>query len=134
MRRVDFTPTAETQTAELPFLLTTGRTLYQFNAGTMTQRTRNAALRESDTLDIAPDDAERLDLHDGDRVRMRSRHGEAVLPLRISDAVKPGELFATFHTVEVFLNNLTSGHRDHVVQTPEYKVVAVSVEKCADTP
>jgi formate dehydrogenase major subunit len=131
MRRVDFTPTDETQTAEFPFLLTTGRTLYQFNAGTMTQRTRNAELRESDTLDIAPRDAAQLDLHDGDRVRVRSRHGEAVLPVRVSDAVKPGELFATFHTVEVFLNKLTSGQRDHIVQTPEYKVVAVAVEKAA---
>jgi formate dehydrogenase major subunit len=45
--------------------------------------------------------------------------------------VKPGELFATFHAAEVFLNNLTSPHRDHVVMTPEYKVVAVTIERAA---
>jgi hypothetical protein len=39
--------------AQFPFLLTTGRNLYQFNAGTMTQRTRNRELRRHDTLDIA---------------------------------------------------------------------------------
>jgi formate dehydrogenase major subunit len=129
LKCVEFVATAETQTAEFPFLLTTGRTLYQFNAGTMTMRTPNAKLRKTDTLDIAPADAARLDLHDGDRVRVRSRHGVAAIPLRLDPRVKPGELFATFHAAEVFLNQLTSPHRDSVVMTPEYKVVAVSVEK-----
>jgi len=131
LKRVEFAVTVETQTAEFPFLLTTGRTLYQFNSGTMTMRTQNAKLRETDTLDISPADARRLDLHDGDRVRVRSRHGEAAIPLRLDPRVKPGELFATFHAVEVFLNNLTSPHRDRVVMTPEYKVVAVAVERPA---
>ncbi len=60
---------------------------------------------------------------------MRSRHGETVIRLRLDPRVKPGELFATFHAAEVFLNQLTSPRRDRVVMTPEYKVVAVSVEK-----
>jgi predicted molibdopterin-dependent oxidoreductase YjgC len=129
LQPVEFRPTAETPTAEFPLLLTTGRTLYQFNAGTMTRRTPNATLRGSDTLDIAPADAERLALRDGDRVRVCSRHGEAVMPVRLDPRVKPGELFATFHAAEIFLNQLTSPHRDRVVMTPEYKVVAVRVEK-----
>jgi len=49
--------------------------------------------------------------------------------LRLDARVRPGELFATFHVAEVFLNQLTSPHRDSVVMTPEYKVVAVAVEK-----
>jgi formate dehydrogenase major subunit len=60
LRRVDFRPTAETVSADFPLLLTTGRTLYQFNAGTMTARTPNTVLRASDVLDIAPGDAARL--------------------------------------------------------------------------
>ena len=131
LKRIPFEPTAETTTPELPFLLTTGRTLYQFNAGTMTMRTPNVRLRETDTLDMAPPDAERLGLCNGDRVRVRSRHGEAFIPLRLDPRVKPGELFATFHAAGIFLNHLTSVQRDRVVLTPEYKVVAVSVEKVA---
>jgi formate dehydrogenase major subunit len=131
LKCIEFAATAEVSNAEFPFLLTTGRTLYQFNAGTMTKRTPNAKLREIDTLDIAPTDAVRLDLHEGDQVRVRSRHGQAVIPLRIDPRVKPGELFATFHAAEVFLNKLTSPHRDNVVMTPEYKVVAVAVERAA---
>jgi len=129
LKCVEFAVSAEATTAEFPFLLTTGRTLYQFNAGTMTMRTPNATLRGTDTLDISPADAGRLDLNNGDRVRVRSRHGESIIPLRLDARVKPGELFATFHAAEVFLNQLTSPHRDNVVMTPEYKVVAVTVER-----
>jgi formate dehydrogenase major subunit len=129
LKRVGFEATTETANGEFPFLLTTGRTLYQFNAGTMTMRTRNARLRQTDTLDLAPADAKRLELKDGDLVRVRSRHGEARMPVKLDSRVKPGELFATFHAAEVFLNNLTSPHRDTVALTPEYKVVAVNLER-----
>ncbi|MDD5200437.1 MAG: formate dehydrogenase subunit alpha [Terrimicrobiaceae bacterium] len=129
LKRVDFEASAEAVTPEFPFLLSTGRTLYQFNAGTMTMRTPDVVLRPGDTLDVSPRDAARLGLRGDDRVRVRSAHGEAALPVRIDSRVKPGELFATFHTAQVFLNRLTGPGRDAVAMTPEYKVVAVSIEK-----
>jgi formate dehydrogenase major subunit len=129
LRRIEYKPTQETLSDEFPFLLTTGRTLYQFNAGTMTVRTNNAMFRPTDLLCISPTDALRLNLEDGERARVISRYGEAVLPIDINDAMKTGELFATFHTPEVFLNYITSPHRDSYVQAPEYKVTAVRIEK-----
>lgn len=132
LRRIAFHATPETTTEEFPFLLMTGRTLHQFNAGTMTMRTRNASLRPFDTLDISAPDAARLELHDGDCVCIRSRYGEAMLLVRLSAAVKTGELFATFHTVEAFLNNVTSPYRDGYVGAPEYKVAAVNLVKVSD--
>ena len=129
LRRILYRPTKEITDEEFPFLLITGRTLHQFNAGTMTMRTANAQLRPTDTLDISADDAARLQLNDGERVRVRSRYGETMLPIRVSSAVRPNELFATFHTAEVFLNRLTSPYRDRYVKTPEYKVTAVRIEK-----
>ncbi|MDQ5846197.1 MAG: molybdopterin-dependent oxidoreductase, partial [Acidobacteriota bacterium] len=129
LRRIPYRPTEEVTTKEFPFLLMTGRTLYQFNAGTMTMRTPNAELRATDLLDISSEDAHRLNLHNAERVRVHSAYGEAVLPIRITSSVKPGELFATFHTGEVFLNRVTSPYRDRHVKTPEYKITAVQVEK-----
>jgi formate dehydrogenase major subunit len=129
LRRVDYKPTAETVSEDFPLLLMTGRTLYQFNAGTMTMRTRNAVLRPADFLDVSPADAARLGLSDGECVRVRSRHGEALLPVRLSEAVAAGELFTTFHTAEAFLNRVTGPHRDGYVGAPEYKVTAVRIEK-----
>jgi formate dehydrogenase major subunit len=128
LRRVAYRPTEETPSEEFPFLLMTGRTLHQFNAGTMTMRTPNAELRPTDLLDISSDDAEQLKLHDGQEVEIRSRYGKTVLPIRITSTVKRGELFSTFHTAEVFLNRVTSPHRDRYVKSPEYKVTAVRIE------
>ena len=129
LKRIDFHPTTEVANEEYPFLLTTGRTLYQFNAGTMTMRTPNAELRGTDTVDISPDDLTRLGLRDGDRVQLRSRHGSAILPIRSDSRLKSGELFATFHATDVSLNQLTGPHRDNHVQTPEYKIVAVALHR-----
>lgn len=125
LRRIEYKATPEITNKEYPFLLTTGRTLYQFNAGTMTMRTRNKLLRPTDYLDISCEDARSLGLQDGDEVHLQSRYGEALVPVRISPCVKPGELFATFHTANVFLNYVTSLHRDSYVKAPEYKVTAV---------
>jgi len=131
LRRIPYRPTEETVDEKFPFLLVTGRTLYQFNAGTMTMRTENAELRATDLLDISAEDADRLRLKNGEKVLVRSRYGETSLPIRISLAVRSGELFATFHTAEIFLNRLTSPHRDRYVKSPEYKVTAVEIEKLA---
>ena len=129
LRRVPYRPTDEIVDEEFPLLLITGRTLYQFNAGTMTMRTANVKLRPVDLLDISAPDAKRLGINDGECIHLRSRYGEAILPIRITPTVKPGELFATFHTAEVFLNRVTSPHRDRYVKSPEYKVTAVRIEK-----
>jgi formate dehydrogenase major subunit len=129
LKRIEFQASLEKTDGDYPLLLTTGRTLYQFNAGTMTMRTPNKRLRREDTIDVSPRDASRLGLVPGGQVNVRSRHGMARLPVRIDPRVKSGEVFATFHTVEAFLNQVTGANRDSVALTPEYKVVAVALEK-----
>jgi formate dehydrogenase major subunit len=128
LRPIEFVPSGQAVSPEFPFLLNTGRTLYQFNAATMTGRTPNSLLRSTDLLEISPDDAARLGLEDGQRARVISRDGEAVLPVRITPRVRVGELFATFHAADVMLNRVTGVGRDRVTGTPEYKVTAVRVE------
>lgn len=127
LERIDYQPTTEYTTAQFPFLLTTGRNLHQFNVGTMTGRTGQQLLRPTDTLDMHPYDAGQLGLDDGTQVRVASRHGQAALRLRITDAVAPGQLFASFHDPARALNQVTSPVRDCVTSAPEYKVVAVCV-------
>ena len=129
LRRIDYRPSPELVTPDHPFLLTTGRTLYQFNAGTMTRRSRTDRLYPTDALAVAPADAARLGLRDGERVTVRSRYGAATLPVACTSSVKPGELFATFHDPAVFLNAVTGPERDSIVGAPEYKVTAVRIER-----
>lgn len=128
LQRIDYIPSPEITSDEFPFLMNSGRTLYQFNAGTMTERTKNHLLRATDTLDIHPDDAARLGLADGQRVRVVSRYGSAELPLRFDRGLRRGELFATFHSRDVFLNRVTSPVRDRLTGAPEFKLTAVRLE------
>ena len=132
LRCVEHHATPERTTQPHPLLLITGRSLYQFNAGTMTGRTRNNDLRPSDVLDISAADATAAGVHDGDRVRVISEYGTAVLAARVSAAVFSGQLFATFQTKEVFLIAVTGPNRDSVVGTSEYKVTAVRIERVVD--
>ncbi len=129
LRLIKYIPTKETTNTNFPFLLNTGRTLYQFNAATMTARTKNIELRPTDLLYISPDDAEKLKISDDETVRVKSKFGGIEIPVQINQTVRRGELFATFHDPQIFLNRLTSSKRDRFVQTPEYKITAVRVEK-----
>lgn len=122
-------PPAEVATAELPFVLVTGRDLYKFNAGTMTARSATAALRATDVLELAPPDAGALGIADGDDVVVTSRYGRAVLAAEVSDRVPPGVVFTTFSDPAVLVNDVTNPHRDAVTHTPAYKTTAVSVRR-----
>jgi formate dehydrogenase major subunit len=125
---VEHRPSGESADDQYPFILVTGRTLHQFNAGTMTLRTKNTDLRPFDYLEISPSDAESLGLHEGAVVTVRSRYGTARLPVSLSSRVRSRELFTTFHTADAFVNRVTGPRRDSVTGTPEYKVTAVRIE------
>jgi formate dehydrogenase major subunit len=125
---IDYVPTPETVDGSFPFRLITGRTLYQFNAGTMTGRGRTRELRPGDFLDINPQDAAAAGIASGDTVAVRSRYGATRLQACVTNTVQPGELFATFQDPASMVNRLTSGHGDRITGTPEYKVTAVCVE------
>jgi formate dehydrogenase major subunit len=129
LRRIEYVPTPEVTDERYPLLLTTGRDLYNFNAGTMTLRTPNAGLHRADLLDLAPDDAAAIGVADGDYASIRSRYGEAVLPVRVSTNMRPGTCFTTFHHPAFFVNRVVSPRRDRYVETPEYKVTAVAVAR-----
>ena len=103
--------------------------LYQYNAATQTARTPNDSIHATDYLQLSPKDAAGLGLADGETVRLRSEQGSADLPVKISDRVKDGEVYTTFHSTRVFLNQITTSHRDRYTKTPEYKITAVCIEK-----
>jgi len=129
LRATRYRPTNEQTCDEFPMLLITGRSLYQFNAGTMTGRSQAAEFHPTDRLSISALDSERLGISDGQIVCVRSRYGDLQIAARIDGAMMPGQLFATFQSPQLWVNSLTSRHRDRFVDTPEYKVTAVRVER-----
>jgi len=128
-RSLTWRTSEEVVTEAHPFLLNTGRSLFHFNAATMTRHTRNGELREDDRLELHPDDAADLGVEEGEAVQVRSRHGAFTLHAHLTAVVRPGEPFATFQAVEACVNRATGQGRDSVTGTPEYKVTAVSLRK-----
>lgn len=124
----------ETYGKEYPFILTTGRLLEHYNCGTMTRRTGNSKIISEDVLTIHPDDAKRKGIATGDQVRLFSARGEVLLKASVSDDVKPGILYTTFHFPEALVNNVTGDGCDEDTLCPEYKVVAADCEKVATHP
>lgn len=111
-----------------PYILTTSRILEHYNCGTMTRRTKNKEIVSEDILLINPEDAQKKNIENDSTVRLFSSRGEVNLKAHVSEHVKPGVLFTTFHFPELMVNNITSDECDTETLCPEYKVVAVDVE------
>jgi len=121
-------PPVERPDAEYPFLLTTGRRLDSYNTGVQTGGF-TSPLRRGESLDLSPEDAERLGLMDGDAVRVSSRRGSVVAPARIDRSLRAGLVFMTLHFQdEVSVNKLTIDETDPKSGTAEFKACAVRVE------
>ena len=123
----DYVPTEERSSRKFPLLLTTGRTLTQYNVGAQTRRTDNIVWYHEDLLEIHPSDAEARGINDGDRVSLTSRKGEITLQAVITESVQPGVVYTTFHDPQTGANVVTTEYSDWATNCPEYKVTAVQV-------
>jgi formate dehydrogenase major subunit len=123
----EYVPTSERSTSRFPLILTTGRTLTQYNVGAQTRRTANSQWHAEDVLDIHPHDAEVRGIENGDWVGLTSRAGDTVLRARITEKIAPGVVYTTFHFPETNANVVTTDNSDWATNCPEYKVTAVQV-------
>lgn len=136
--RVDFHPVeheppVERLTEEFPLRLTTGRRLDDYNTGVQTSGYASP-LRRGESLDMSPEDAERLGIRDGEVVRVSSRRGGIEVPVRIDEALRPGLTFMTPHFQdEVATNILTVDAIDPRSGTAEFKAAAIRVERLGAT-
>ncbi|HET9326066.1 MAG TPA: formate dehydrogenase subunit alpha [Candidatus Eisenbacteria bacterium] len=124
LSRVEYVPTPEHGT---PLTLVTGRVLEHYNTGSMTRRTPNQVLVPEDALEIHPRDARSRDISNGQRVRIASAHGEALVHAHVTDRVPEGTVFLSFHFPDTGANRLTGPVRDRITGCPQYKVTAVEV-------
>ncbi len=126
---VEWTPPAEVPDEEFPFVLSTGRRLYHYHTRTQTGRTGLDWFLGEETADISPEDADRMGIRDGDKVRVRSRRGHVEVRARVTDRVPGGMVWMSFHFREGNANWLTNPALDPFTLTAEYKACAVAVEK-----
>jgi len=126
---VEFEPPVDTLTEEFPIRLTTGRRLDSYNTGVQTSSFKSP-MRRGESLDISPEDLERLGLAEGERVRVTSRRGSVEVPVRTDPGLRPGLTFMTLHFQdEVATNVLTIDATDPKSGTAEFKATAIRIEK-----
>jgi len=126
---VDHDPPVDRLDADFPIRLTTGRRLDSYNTGVQTAGYRSP-LRRGETIDLSPEDAARLRLAEGERVRVVSRRGAVEAPVRVDEGLRPGLAFMTLHFQDdVATNLLTIDATDPKSGTAEFKATAIRVEK-----
>jgi formate dehydrogenase alpha subunit len=129
---IPFKPPFESADSEYPFLLSTGRVLEHYHTGTMTRRgTALNRLYPELLAEINPNDAEKLEISEGDYIRITSKRGSIRVKARLNERSQRGMVFVPFHFHEAAANLLTHGEVDPVSKIPEYKVSAVRIAKAA---
>ena len=130
----DFKESAELEEnkKDYPLILTTSRVLQHYNAATMTRRTKNIKIVDEDVLEINPRDAKQRELNTGNIARLYSGRGEVSLKVVVTDRVKEGIVFTTFHFPEHMVNMVTGHGKDEETMCAEYKVSAVEVQKISN--
>jgi formate dehydrogenase alpha subunit len=127
---VEFKPPVESVSDDYPFLLSTGRLLYQFHTGTMTRK--SAVINQvspTGFVEVFTQDAQRLGIADGDTVEVSTRRGRVTTPAKVTDRIETGWLFMPFHFCEGPANMLTIDALDPTAKIPEYKVCAAAIRK-----
>jgi formate dehydrogenase major subunit len=120
----------ETCDAEYPFILTTGRILYQYHTRTMTGKTDaiNSVAGEA-YIEISKASAGELEVNEGEMVHVSSKRGTITVKVEITENVQENTVFIPFHFAEGAANKLTNAALDPITDIPEYKVCAVRIEK-----
>jgi predicted molibdopterin-dependent oxidoreductase YjgC len=126
---VDHDPPVDTLSAEFPLRLTTGRRLDSYNTGEQSGK-YTTPIRRPETLNLSPEDMDRLGVAEGERVRISSRRGSVEAPVHRDEQLRAGLAFMTLHFPEqVETNVLTLDAWDPKSGTAEFKATAIRVDK-----
>ncbi len=127
-------PFFEAPDPEYPFILTTGRRLEHWHTSTITGRLPQTRTIPTDYVELHPADAKRLRVKAGDPVELVSRRGTVQLNAVLTDNVRPGLVFATFHSINRLVNTTTIDAVDPISFQPEFKLCAVNVRVPGSAP
>ncbi|WP_426059184.1 molybdopterin-dependent oxidoreductase [Hymenobacter sp. B1770] len=125
---------SEAPDEDFPFILTTGRIRDQWH--TMTKTGKVSKLNQHSPnafLELHPQDADSLNVREGDLVEVHSRRGMVRVAARLSTGIRPGVVFLPMHWGKILgsdlnrANNLTAGTLDLISKEPDFKFCAVQV-------
>lgn len=119
---------SERCTLEYPFVLLTGRTRDQWHSGTKTNLpTTLLKYKELNFCEIHPNDAKKLNIKEGERIRIISKRGELITTAYLTECIKEKTIFIPISNREI--NYLTNDLLDKESLQPDYNHSAVKIEK-----
>lgn len=123
----DQAPPQDPRDEQFPLILTTGRVLEHWHTMTITGRIPELEKLEPDFLQINPQDARQYGIDHAAEVVVQSRYGGADFVAQVTDDVRPGVVFATFHSARRLVNRAMRDTVDPISKEPEFKASAVYV-------
>ncbi len=125
---VQYRPSAELPSDDYPLIMSTGRTLYHYNAATQTRRDPGTHVKQPEAfIEMHRFDARKRDITDGAMATIWTRRGRVECRVIISKQVKKGCIWMPLHFAEARANLLTNDVGDVVTGTAEFKVCAAQV-------
>lgn len=127
---VEYRPPAEVPDRDYPFILTTGRILYQYHTRTMTGKVQGLnRLAPMAMVHINAEDASTLGINDKDKVLLETKRGSITATALVNSKIKKGVLFIPFHYVDSPANKLTNPALDPKAKIPELKACAARIKR-----
>lgn len=127
-----YEPEPEPPSEKYPFRLNTGRVVEHWHTGSMTRRipVLHQAVPEA-YVEIHPDDAERLGIVSGNRVKITSKRGSVTMKALIDGRARPvrGDIFVPFFDESYLINEVTLDSYCPISAEPDYKKCSVNIEK-----
>jgi len=127
---VEFSRPSELSDSEYPFVLTTGRIIFHYNAGSMTRRCKSLK-NEIDVnfIEINTENASEYKIKTGDMLKISSRRGSILAKAKVTDNIRKNVTYMPFHFSESNTNILTNSKYDKESKTAELKACAIKIEK-----
>ncbi len=124
----------EAASERYPFILTSGRYVYQYHTGTMTRKCKSletgADMFGPAVIEVGIESAKKLGVAQGDYIKLENERGYIAAKARVMDRIKANHVFGSFHYWEANVNELTNPNGlDPVCKIPELKVSAVNIVK-----
>lgn len=128
-------PPYELENEEYPFSFTTVREVGHYSVRTMTGNCRMLASLEDEPgwIQMNPEDCKRLDIKEGELVKVKNKRGWCITRCLPTERVKAGATYMTYQWWIGACNELTIGKNlDPVSNTPEFKYCNCAIEKMTD--
>ncbi|MFA6195890.1 MAG: molybdopterin oxidoreductase family protein [Sulfurimonas sp.] len=119
---------SEKTSLEYPFILLTGRTRDQWHSGTKTNLpTTLLKYKELNFCEINPQDAESLNIKNGESIKVISSRGELLTKALVTESIREKTLFIPISNTQI--NYVTNDLLDRESLQPDYNHSAVKIQK-----